>query len=292
MSGMGELHLEIVENRIVSEKNVKVKTSQPIVVYRESITKESPEVEGKSPNKHNKFYIIVEPVPDAIKELLSSGAIPSGQLKKKSDEIWKKLIDAGMERDVAKRVKEIYNNSIFMETTKGIVHIGEVLELCLEAFRDVMKRGPLAREPCFGVIVNLVDCSLHEDAIHRGPAQVIPAVRDAIKEAMINAGPVIFEPVQTIRFDAPYEYMGEVSKIVQSRRGQLLEVSQEELNMTAKAKMPVAEMFGLADVLRSGTEGRGSWSLQDSQFERLPSSLQDTVVKRIRDRKGLAPEQR
>lgn len=197
-----------------------------------------------------------------------------------------------MERDIAKRVKEINNHNIFMETTKGIVHIGEVLELCLEAFRDVMKRGPLAREPCFGVIVNLVDCSLHEDAIHRGPAQVIPAVRDAIREAMINAGPVIFEPVQTIRFDAPYEYMGDISKIVQSRRGQLLEVTQEEMNLIAKAKMPVAEMFGLADTLRSGTEGRSSWSLQDSEFEKLPTSLQPEVVKKIRDRKGLAPEQK
>jgi len=290
--GMGELHLEIIENRIITEKNVKIKTSQPIVVYRESITKKSPEVEGKSPNKHNKFYIIVEPVPEAIKQLLVSGEIPEGPLKKKEEDIWKKLIAAGMERDHAKRIKDISGRNIFMETTKGIVHIGEVLELCLEAYHEVMKAGPLAREPCFGVIVNLVDCSLHEDSIHRGPAQVIPAVRDAIKEAMINAGPVIFEPVQTIRFDAPYEFMGDISKIVQSRRGQLLDVAQEESSLIAKAKMPVAEMFGLADIVRSATEGRGSWSLQDSEFEKLPSSLQEGVVKKVRERKGLTPEQR
>jgi len=290
--GMGELHLEIIENRIITEKNVKVKTSQPIVVYRESITKKSPEMEGKSPNKHNKFYIIVEPIPDNIKQLLATGEIPEGQLKKKADDVWKKLIEAGMERDMAKRVKEIYGHNIFMETTKGIVHIGEVLELCLEAFRNVMKAGPLGREPCFGVIVNLTDCSLHEDAIHRGPAQVVPAVRDAIKDAMLQAGPVIFEPVQTLRFDAPYEYMGDISKVVQSKRGQLLEVTQEESSMIAKAKMPVAEMFGLADTVRSATEGRGNWALQDSQFEKLPTSLQEEVVKKIRDRKGLTPEQK
>jgi elongation factor 2 len=86
--------------------------------------------------------------------------------------------------------------------------------------------------------------------------------------------------------------MGDISKIVQSRRGQLLEVNQEETSLVAKAKMPVAEMFGLADVLRSGTEGRGTWSLQDSAFEKLPSSLQADVVKKIRDRKGLTPEQK
>lgn len=292
MHGMGELHLEIVENRIKTEKNVKIKTSQPIVVYRESITKKSPEVEGKSPNKHNKFYVVVEQIPENIRQLLASGEIPEGQLKKKAEDIWKKLIDAGMERDIAKRIKEIYGHNIFMETTKGIVHIGEVIEYCLEAFRDVMKAGPLGREPCFGVIVNLVDTSLHEDAIHRGPAQVIPAVRDAIKDAMLNAGPVIFEPVQTLRMDAPHEYMGDISKIVQSRRGQLLEVNQEESSLVIKCKMPVAEMFGLADAMRSGTEGRGSWALQDSEFEKLPSQLQEQVVKSIRDRKGLTPEQK
>lgn len=292
ISGMGELHLEIVENRIKTEKNVDIKTSAPIVVYRESATKISAEVEGKSPNKHNKFYVVIEPLPEKIVEMLKKGEIPGGQLKKKAEEVWNKLIEGGFSRDSAKRVKEVFGNNIMMETTKGIVHIGEVIELCMEAFREVMKAGPLAREPCVGLLVNLVDCSLHEDAIHRGPAQVVPAVRDAIKEAILQGGPMMFEPVQTIRIDAPQEYIGEISKIVQSRRGQLLDVQQEESQMIAKAKMPVAEMFGLADTMRSGTEGRGSWTLLDSAFEKLPSSLQPEVVRKIRERKGLTPEQR
>ena len=68
-----------------------------------------------------------------------------------------------------------------LDKTKGEVHIGEVIELVLDAFEEVMKSGPLAREPCHKLKVSLVDLKLHEDAIHRGPAQVYPAVRDAIK---------------------------------------------------------------------------------------------------------------
>ena len=289
--GMGELHLEIVENRIKTEKNVDVNTSEPIVVYRESITKKSPEMEGKSPNKHNKFYMIAEPLPEAIYNLLVTGAIPEGKLKKRPEEIWAKLIEAGMERDDAKSVVDVSGHNIFMETTKGIVHIGEVIELCIQAFEEVMKEGPLARERSTGLMVNLTDCSLHEDAIHRGPAQVVPAVRDAIKQAMLNAGPILREPLQTIRLDAPGDYLGEISKLVQSRRGQVLDVTYEGEAVIIKSKLPVAEMFGFTDTLRSGTEGRGFWALQDSQFERIPPQLQDMTVKKIRQRKGLAETQ-
>src|SRR3989338_6178340 len=85
MSGMGELHLEIVENRIITEKGVQIKASRPLVIYRETVTKPSREVEGKSPNKHNKFYFTIEPMPDEMHKLLKSGDIPEGRLKKRND---------------------------------------------------------------------------------------------------------------------------------------------------------------------------------------------------------------
>ena len=289
--GMGELHLEIIENRIKTEKNVKVKTSEPIVVYRESVTGESPSVEGKSPNKHNKFYISVRPIPKEVHDLLKSDAVSKGRIKKKDKEVQQKLMDAGMSRDEAKAVRSIYGDNMFMETTKGIVHINEVIELCIEAFQQVMDEGPLAREKCTGVIVNLEDTKLHEDAIHRGPAQVIPAVRDAIKHAMLQGKPILREPVQTIRLDAPGEYLGEISKIVQARRGQVLDVEYEGEAVVVKGKLPVAEMFGFTDTLRSGTEGRGFWALQDSAFEKTPPVLQNETVKKIRQRKGLSDTQ-
>jgi len=290
VSGLGELHLEIVEDDLKRELGLEVKTSPPIVVYRESVSKKSPVVEGKSPNKHNKFLMTVEPLPDKIFQMIEDGEIPEIKPRKKDEEIFKKLQEGGFSRDDAKRVKDIFNGSVLIDNTHGIVHINEVIEMVINAFEEVMKAGPVAKEPCMKVLVRLVDTTLHEDAIHRGPAQVIPAVRDAIKHAMLNAEPILYEPVQTIRIDSPAQFMGSLSKIIQSRRGQLLDIKQEGETIVAKAKIPVADMFGFTDSLRGETEGRAFWFLSDSKFEKLPKSLQESVIKKIRTRKGLKIE--
>src|SRR3989344_4100443 len=196
MSGMGELHLEIIENRIKTERNVEVKTSAPIVVYRESIRKVSAEVEGKSPNKHNKFYFIVEPLEDNIYEAIKSGVIPEGRIKKKDPLLRDGLVDLGMESKVAEKVKDIFKGNILIDETKGQVYAMEVMELIVDTFEDVIDKGPLAREPCIKLKVRLVDMKLHEDAIHRGPSQVYPAIREGVRGAMMTASPVLYEPLQ------------------------------------------------------------------------------------------------
>lgn len=289
MSGMGELHLEIIENRIVTEKNVEVKTSPPIVVYRETITKESPEVEGKSPNKHNKLYFKVRPLDPKIAEGIKNGTIPEGRFRKKDDQVIAYLREeCGWDAKRATMVKAAINGNLFMDETRGIVYINEILEMVLDMFVDVMKYGPLAKEPCVNVMVSLTDCSLHEDAIHRGPAQMYPAIREGIRGAMMQAGPVMFEPFQIMRIEAPHDYVGELSKLVSSKRGQLLDMSQEGDLTIIKAKMPVGEMLGWSSDLRSATEGRGNSSLVDQMFEKLPYELQDKVRGQIIQRKGLA----
>ncbi len=288
ISGMGELHLEVIENRILTDKGVEVKTSQPIVVYRETVTRASPEFEGKSPNKHNKFYMKVEPLPDAYAELFRRGDIPSTmRLKKKEEDVWHKLEAAGMESKLTRKIKEFFNGNMLLDITRGQVYGGEVIEMVMDAFDDVMKFGPLTREPCVNVMVFLADMKLHEDAIHRGPAQVLPAVRESVRGAILNAGPQMLEPVQVLQIDAPSSYMGAISKLIQNRRGQLLEMTQEGEMMTVKAKLPVAETFGLTSDLRSSTEGRGSFSVLDQLFEKLPFELQEKVSQQIRERKGL-----
>ncbi|MFH1182368.1 MAG: elongation factor EF-2, partial [Candidatus Woesearchaeota archaeon] len=287
MSGMGELHLEVIENRIKSEKGVDVRTSEPIVVYRETVTKKSPEAEGKSPNKHNKFYISVEPLEEPIYQLMKSGQIPDMKIRKKEMEIWEKLEAAGMDSKIARRIKEIYSGNMIIDMTRGIVNINEVMELVLDAFRDVMALGPIAREPCNRVKVIINDMKLHEDAIHRGPAQVLPAVRDAMRLAMLNAGLSLLEPVQTLQIEAPSRYMGDLSKLVQNRRGQLLDMQQEGDLAVVKAKLPVAEMFGLSSDLRGSTEGRGNFYVQDQSFEKMPYEQQGKVSAKLRERKGL-----
>lgn len=291
ISGMGELHLEIVENRIITEKNVEVLTSPPIIVYRENIKKVSQEAEGKSPNKHNKFYFVVEPLPDSIYSAIKEDKISEGRIKKKDSVLRQALIECGMDGKEADKVKDIFKGNVFMDETRGQVYIGEVIEMILDMFEDVMKAGPLAREPCVKCLVRLKDMKLHEDAIHRGPAQVYPAIRDGIRGAMMTAAPVIFEPLQTMLIEAPDEYTGEISKIVSSKRGQLLEMNSENGMVNVKAKMPVAELIGWASDLRSATGGRGISSIIDQTFEKLPDELQENVVRGIKQRKGLTEGQ-
>ncbi|RLE46417.1 elongation factor EF-2, partial [Candidatus Woesearchaeota archaeon] len=262
MSGMGELHLEIIENRIRTEKGVKIKTGPPIVVYRETVTKKGPEAEGKSPNKHNKLYFTVEPLDPAVAELIKSGELPEGKVKKKDFAMRDLLVEkAGWDNDTALSVKDIYKGNVLLDKTRGIVQLIEAIEMIIEGFRQVMDGGPLAREPCINLKVTLLDAKLHEDAIHRGPAQMYPCVRQGIKTSIMGAGPVIFEPVQTHIIETPTEYTGEVTKLVMNKRGQVLELNQEESLTIIKAKLPVAEMLGWSSDLRSATGGRGTSAL-------------------------------
>jgi len=287
MHGMGELHLEVIANRIRKEKGVDITTSPPIVVYRETVTKPGPEVEGKSPNKHNKFYFKVEPLENEIFAQIKAGEIHEGRVKKKDQDLWEKLEKGGMPSKVARKVKEIYKGNIFVDGTRGIVHIGEIMEMCLDAFEDVMSGGPLAKEPCTKCKVIFTDCKLHEDAIHRGPAQVLPAVRDSIRLSMVNGKAMLLEPLQILQLESPSDYMGDLSKLVQNKRGQLLDMNEEAGHLTVKAKLPVGEMFGFASDLRSATGGRGYQFLVDQMFEKLPEELQAKTIKQIMERKGL-----
>ena len=292
MHGMGELHLEVIENRIRTEKGVEVTTSPPLVVYREAIVKKSAqESEGKSPNKHNKFYFLACPVEQGVADAIKSGEISDIKVKKKDNELWQALERNGMSNKESRQVRMIFNGNMLLDMTKGEVHIGEVIEMVMDAFEDVMMHGPLAREPCTRVKVYLMDIKLHEDAIHRGPAQVLPAVRDGIRDAMRMAAPMMFEPVQTLQIEAPVDKMGDISKLVQNKRGQLMDMQQEGETVVVKAKMPVAEMFGLSSDLRSATEGRGVFFVVDQTFEKLPEDQQMKIVGQIRTRKGLTENQ-
>jgi elongation factor 2 len=289
ISGMGELHLEIIENRIKTEKGLEVETSNPIVIFRESIQKLSQEIEGKSPNKHNKFYFVVEPIEPGIAKAFRENKLSNRRIKNKDLELRKVLMECGgYETKQADGVKAIFNGNLFLDETKGQVHMMEVIEMLLDTFEDVMMNGPVAREPCFGVKVMLKDMKLHEDAIHRGPAQIYPAVREGIRGAMMTAAPVLYEPLQITLIEAPTEYMGEISKLVSSKRGQMLDVEQHGDQTAIKAKMPVMGLIGWSSDLRSATSGRGVSSLIDQMFERLPSELQPEVRKKIMQRKNLS----
>jgi elongation factor 2 len=290
MSGMGELHLEITEYRIRNDHKMEIVCSEPIVVYRETVSKPSPyKFEGKSPNKHNRFYIEVEPLPDNIVKAIYNNELPEN-VKKYKKETAKILQDLGMDKDVAKGVFGVHGLNLISDTTKGIQHLLETRDLIMEAFDEVMKSGPTISEPCQAILVKLVDAKLHEDAIHRGPAQVIPAARNAIYGSITISEPTLLEPMQKVFISTPQEIMGDASRELNSRRSEVKDMKTVGDSVEIEAKSPVAEMFGFASAIRSATGGRVLWNTENMGFEPLPRQLKEQVIKKIRERKGLKPD--
>jgi len=291
VSGLGELHLDAKVERKLAEMGIQIEASPPIVVYRETLTKKSPIIEGKSPNKHNKFYFVVESLPDNIMEAMKFGDIPSNiEIKKKNLELQKKLSELGMKTEDIKNLLIIHEKNMLIDRTKGTQYLNEVIEMVKEGFVNITEEGPMTREPCIGLKVVLTDAELHEDPVHRGPGQVLPAVRFAIKDGMLSGNPALMEPKQIIRIDVPTEIMGGALREVQNRRGKILDMSEERGASVLQAKVPVAEMFGFDSALKSATGGKGFYSLIDVIFEKLPTDLQDQTILKIRKRKGLSEQ--
>ncbi|MCX9013328.1 MAG: elongation factor EF-2 [Candidatus Methanoperedens sp.] len=287
LAGMGELHLEVVSHRIERDKKVEIKTSPPLVVYRETVSKPAGPVEGKSPNRHNRFYITIEPMTPEVLEVIKEGTVSMRMPEVERREI---LMKAGMDKDEAKALTHIYENNIFLDMTKGIQYLNETMELVLEGFEEVMKAGPLSREPVVGVKAKLVDAKLHEDAVHRGPAQVIPAARQACQAAMLMAGATLLEPFQKVFIHVPQEQMGGAMREIQGRRGAVLDMKSEGDTTIIESKAPVSQLFGFAGDVRSATEGRAMWSTEFAGFEPIPQNMLNEVVMDIRKRKGLKLE--
>jgi len=284
IAGMGELHLEIITGRIKRDKGVEIVTSPPIVVYRETVTGTVENVEGKSPNRHNRFYFTLSPLPDEIVNLIKSGEVSMNQQMLERRDV---LIKAGMDKDEAKSVKMIKGTNMLIDSTKGIQYLNETMELVIEGIHEALAGGPLADEPVQNLKMVLTDVKLHEDAIHRGPAQVIPAVRGAIKGGLLLAGDSLLEPVQKIQITVPMDQMGAATSQIQGRRGQVFDMQSEGDTITVAGKAPVAELFGFAGDIRSATEGRAMWNTEFAGFELVPNNMVKEVVVAIRKRKGL-----
>ena len=290
LAGMGELHLEITVYRLEEEQGIKVTVSEPIVVYRESISSDNTgrAFEGKSPNRHNRFYIETEPLPDDVTNALREGTFGEGAVRNKdAKEIGDRFAEFGMNKDLMRKIYAINGTNVLVNDTKGIQNLHETRELIIEGFNDVCEKGPVADEPLMGVMVRLVDAKLHEDAIHRGPAQTIPAVRNAVKGALLRSKSVIFEPIQNIRIDAPQDVIGGVTREVTTRRGVIEDMPIEGNTASVIGVMPVAESFGFSNDIRAATQGRAVWNTENAGYVHLPPSLFHKVTAEIRERKGL-----
>jgi len=287
VSGMGELHLEIITYRIEHDEGIPIIASPPIVVYRETVEGHAGPVEGKSPNRHNKFYFEVEPLGAEVVDKIQSEGITVGKNKVLMRD---KLIEAGMDKAEAKKVLNIIEGNVLVDMTKGVQYLRETMELIQEGFEDVMLKGPLAKEKCRGIKVKLMDVKLHEDSIHRGPAQVIPAVRSAIFAAILLADTTFLEPVQGVFISIPQNLLGNVTREIQGRRGQIVDIKTEGDMVSLQCEAPVAEMLGFAGDIRSATEGRALWSTEFAGFKPIPQNLFGMKVMEVRERKGMKLE--
>ena len=293
LAGMGELHLEITVYRLEEEQNIKVKVSPPIVVYRESVegNNKGRSFEGKSPNRHNRFMMEIEPLSSEVVAALREGHFGSGNVRSgDAKEVGNKFGEFGMDKDMMRKVYSINGTNVLVNDTKGIQGLHETRELIIEAFNEVCKKGPVADEPVMGMMVRLVDAKLHEDAIHRGPAQTIPAVRNAIKGAMLRARTVLMEPMQRSHVSVPNDWLGQVTREITNRRGIIEDMPSEGEATTVIGTLPVAETFGFSNDIRAASQGRAVWNSENIGFEMLPPQLFSKVVGDIRTRKGLKPE--
>ena len=287
ISGQGELHLEVITQRIERNQGIPVNTGEPIVVYREAPQETSREVEGRSPNNHNRFYITVEPLGEDIVDAIKLGEVSMDMPELERREA---LMDEGMDKDTAQNVEHIFKTNVFIDDTKGIQNLNETMELVIEGLEEALEDGPLAAEPVEGALIRLHDARLHEDAIHRGPAQVIPAVRRAVHNALIDGEIRLLEPIQQVRIDVPNEHMGAASGEIQGRRGRVDDMFQEGDLMVVEGIAPVDEMIGFSSDIRSATEGRASWNTENAGFRVMADNLQPDIINEIRERKGMKLE--
>jgi elongation factor 2 len=290
LSGMGELHLEITQFRIINDYKVEIEASKPIVVYRELVKHAGGPFEGKSPNKHNKFYFEVEALPAAVVQAVKEGEIPQGKSFKDTKALIAKLVALGVTRDEARGITAVEGTNILFDVTKGIQNLNETMDLVVDAFKEAVNRGPLANEKVYGLKVRLVDAKLHEDSIHRGPAQTIPAARSGIYGAMVLGDRMLLEPFQKVTVNVPQEVLAGATRELQRRRGEIQDMTSVGDLQTVIAKVPVAELFGFASDIRSATAGKVLWSTESMGFEPVPGELQPKVVAEIRQRRGLKPE--
>ncbi len=293
LAGMGELHLEITVYRIEEEQNIKVSVSPPIVVYREGLqgSNRGRPFEGKSPNRHNRFFFEVEPLTPEVVAALRSGEFKEGTVRPNDGkEVGNKFGTLGMDKDLMRKIYAINGTNVLVNDTKGIQGLHETRELIIEAFNEVCVKGPIADEPVQGMFVRLTDAKLHEDAIHRGPAQTIPAVRNGLKGAMMRAKTIILEPMQKAFVSVPNDWLGQVTREVTNRRGIIEDMPSEGEVTTVIGVLPIAETFGFSNDIRAASQGRAVWNTENLGFEMLPPQLFDKVVAQIRTRKGLKPE--
>lgn len=239
IAGMGELHLEIIVDRLLREFKVEANVGKPQVAYRETATKPVQGAEGKfvrqSGGRGQYGHAVINLVPQEPGEGYSfDNKIVGGVIPKE------------------------YINPI----DKGI--------------QEALNSGVLAGYPVVDIKVELVDGSYHE--VDSSEAAFKVAGSMAVKDALKKSSPVILEPMMSVEVETPEEYMGDVMGNLSSRRGQIQGMGDRGNAKTIKAKVPLSEMFGYATDLRSGTQGRAVYTMQFDSYEPVPKNVAEEII--------------
>ena len=239
IAGMGELHLEIIIDRLLREFKVEANVGKPQVAYREKATEPALNVQGKfvrqSGGRGQYGDVVINMYP----------AEPGEGYK------FENKIVGGV-------VPKEYIPSV----DKGI--------------QEALNSGVLAGYPVEDVRVELIDGSYHE--VDSSEAAFKVAGSMAIKEALKRGKSVILEPVMAVEVETPEEYMGFVMGDIPSRRGMIMGQESRGNTTVISAKVPLSNMFGYATDLRSGTQGRAVYTMQFDSYEPVPKSIQEEIV--------------
>jgi elongation factor 2 len=291
LSGIGELHLEIATKLLkdYAGGDLELITSPPIVVYRESATAKGIAAQAKSPNRLNKLRIQVEPLEDQIIQLIENGELTEDTNPKQTSNTLQKT--TGWTATEAQNVLAIENHkNVLINMIQGAQLSQETRDNIVSGFKWACQSGPLCEEPIRGIKAKLIDAQLHEDPVHRGPAQLVPATRRATLGSFLTAKASLVEPIFKINVTVPAEWVGQVSNIVTRQKGRITESEQKGPITSIIGYIPVRQTLGLAAEMRSATSGHAFWQSTLSHWEKIPANIAYVIIQSIRKRRGLPPE--
>jgi len=303
VAGAGELHLEICLKDLEEDHaGVPLKISPPVVSYRETVTGDSSMTAlSKSPNKHNRLYVSATPLAEEVSKDIEAGKIgPRDDFKARArllaDEHGWDVTDA---RKIWCFGPDTSGANLLVDTSKAVQYLNEIKDSVVSGFQWATREGPIADEPMRSVRFNVIDVTLHADAIHRGGGQIIPTARRVLYAATLLAEPRLLEPIYLVEIQVPEEAMGGIYGVLTRRRGHVF--SEERRIGTplfnVKAYLPVNESFGFTADLRSNTSGKAFPQSMFDHWAVLPggSPLDATtkpgrIVQEMRKRKGIKTE--
>ena len=300
VAGAGELHLEICLKDLEEDHaGVPLRISDPVVQYRETVgEKSSMTALSKSPNKHNRLYVIAEPLGEELARDIEQGKInPRDDIKARArilaDEHGWDVTDA---RKIWAFGPDTTGANLLVDQTKAVQYLSEIKDSMVSGFQWATREGPIAEEPMRSVRFNVMDVTLHADAIHRGGGQIIPTARRVLYASTLLADPGLLEPVFMVEIQVPEQAMGGIYSVLTKKRGHVFSEEQRIGTplFTVKAYLPVMESFGFNADLRAATGGQAFPQLVFDHWQILPGgsaldtkTLPGTIVTNMRKRKGL-----